>query len=282
MNITLVLCALFIALTVGCGVLLSIGSSIFRSYQRSLTELSDRFFSSHFMFVNARKLITAYIASLVITPAVFWILGISWFVSALFVAVLLLLPRAVYSIMEKKRRTSIVLNLPDTLHQLGGALRAGSTINTALEALVSERDGAIAQEFSLVLREQRLGMRMDESLENLAERVKSEDMDIVISAILIAQDVGGNLAEVLTRVADTLRSKISMEERIDALTAQGVMQGYVVTALPTLILIALLILETEAIKPLFTSLLGWLFLVTILGLQICGGFFIRKVVSIDI
>ena len=90
------------------------------------------------------------------------------------------------------------------------------------------------------------------------------------------------MAEVLTRVADTLRSKISMEERIGALTAQGVMQGYVVTALPSLILATLVVLEKEAIMPLFTSLLGWVFLVLIVSLQICGGWFIRKVVSIDI
>lgn len=282
MTIIFVLSALFIAFTIACGVSLSFGKSIFQSYQRSLTELSDRFFSSQFMFVNASRMFAAYIAIIVVTPTVFWLLGLPWFVLVFFVVLMMVLPRTVFSIMEKRRRKSIVLALPDTLQQLGGALRAGSTFNAALEALVSERDGPIAQEFSLVLREQRLGIRLDESLENLGERVKSEDIDIVISAILIAQDVGGNLAEVLTRVADTLRSKISMEDRIEALTAQGVMQGYVVTALPTLILAALLMLENQAIMPLFTSLLGWIFLAIILSLQTCGGFFIRKVVSIDI
>jgi len=242
----------------------------------------DRFFSNQFISVNAVHLFSAYVVVLVATPVVIQALGLSWYFSIMSVFLILILPKTAFSILEKRRRKAIVLALPDTLQQISGALRAGSTFNSAMEALVDESDGPIAQEFSLVLREQRLGIRIDESLENFGERIKSEDIDIVVSAILIAQDVGGNLAEVLNRVAETLRSKISMEERIDALTAQGVMQGYVVTALPTLIVAALLLLEPEAMTPLFKSLLGWVFIVLILSLQICGGWFIRKVVSIDI
>ena len=282
MSIMLGLIALFFAITAAFALIFLTGTELFRNYQKSLTELFDRFFSSQFMFVNATHLFTLYILTLIGFPIILWVMGFPWFVSCLFIVLILLVPRAAFSIMDKRRRKNIVLTLPDALQQLGGALRAGSTFNASLEALVSEREGPIAQEFSLVLREQRLGIRFDESLDNLGERVKSEDIDIVISAILIAQDVGGNLAEVLTRVADTLRSKISMEERIEALTAQGVLQGYVVTALPTFIVLALIMLEREAMMPLFTSLLGWIFLVIILFLQVFGGLVIRKVVSIDI
>ena len=282
MTIHLVLAAFFIAFTFAFAVSFSLAGSVFKSYRKSLTDLFERFFSSQFLFVNASHFFVGYIAFLFGLPIVFILLGLPWFVSISFVVIILFIPRTVFTILERKRRKIIVLAIPDTLQQLGGALRAGSTFNTALEASVAEREGPLAQEFSMVLREQRLGIRLDESLENMGERVKSEEIDIVISAILIAQDVGGNLAEVLTRVADTLRSKISMEERIGALTAQGVMQGYVVTALPSLILAALVVLEKEAIMPLFTSLLGWVFLVIIVSLQICGGWFIRKVVSIDI
>ena len=276
------LTALLLAFSVLFGVILSFGTTAFRSYRRSLIELFNRFFSSQFLFVNPSHLFIGFIAILIIGPCFILLLGFPWYVALFFSISILGLPRATFSILEKQRRRAIVLALPDALLQLSGALRAGSTFNASLEALVSEHGGAIAQELSLVLREQRLGIRLDESLENLGERVKSEEIDIVITAILIAQDVGGNLAEVLTRVAETLRSKITMEQRIDSLTSQGVMQGYVVTALPSLIVIALLVFENEAIMPLFTSLLGWIFLVLIFGLQGFGGWFIRKTVSIDI
>jgi len=211
----------------------------------------------------------------------FWV-GFPWLVCGIMILVLLLTPYVAFAIMEQRRRKHIVQSLPDSLQQVGAALRAGSTFNTALDALVSEQSGPLSQEFSQVLQEQRLGISLEVSLEDLGDRVKSEDIDIMISAILIAHDVGGNLAEILTRLADTLRSKISMEERIRSLTAQGVLQGYVVTALPTFIMFALFFLERESILPLFTSLLGWLFLVAIFLLQVTGGVFIRKIVSIDI
>jgi len=224
----------------------------------------------------------AYGCVLLAVPASLWWIRVHWTICVLSVLLLLIIPKVLFGIMAHYRRIAIVESLPDALQQMGGALRAGATFNAAVQSLVAEREGPMSQELSLMLREQRLGIRVDESLENLGDRVKSEEMDIVVSAILIAQDVGGNLAEVLSRLADSLRAKITMEGRIKSLTAQGVMQGYVVTALPTFVMLALLLVEREAIMPLFTSLLGWIFLTIIVSLQLCGGVFIRKIVSIDI
>lgn len=274
--------ALFLAFALAAASLSSLATQYCQLFQRSLIDRFERFFSSQFLFFNAVHLFALYIVILVLIPAgLFWA-GIPWFICVLLVVIILAMPRIVFSLLEKKRKKDIVNALPDVLQQLAGALRAGSTFTTALDALVTERDGPIAQEFSLVLREQRLGTRLDDCLDNLGDRVNSEEMDIVVSAILIAQDVGGNLSEVLNRLADTLRSKISMEERIRSLTAQGVMQGYVVTALPTVIVMALMVVENESMTPLFTTLLGWIFMALILSLQIMGGYFIQKIVKADI
>ncbi len=276
------LLSLFFAFSLGFGVVALIGRDIVTSYQTAITELFERFFSDQFMTVNANQMVAAYFFALLAFPTVLYWVGFPWFIAGVSIIVVLLTPYLAVKVMEGLRRKQIVNSLPDALQQIGAALRAGSTFNTALDSLVSEQEGPLSQEFSLVLREQRLGIGLDVSLEDLGDRVKSEDMDITVSAILIAQDVGGNLAEVLTRLADTLRAKISMEERIRSLTAQGVMQGYVVTALPSFIVLALLLLERESMLPLFTSLLGWVFIAVILTLQTCGGWFIRKIVSIDI
>lgn len=133
-----------------------------------------------------------------------------------------------------------------------------------------------------MLREVRMGAGLEDALDNLAERVKSEDMDIVVSAATIARDVGGNLAETLSRLAESLRKKNEMEKKIKALTAQGILQGWVVSLLPFAILGALTFIEPEAVDSMFSSILGWLFLFVIIVLELMGGLFIRKIVRIDV
>ena len=148
--------------------------------------------------------------------------------------------------------------------------------------MVEEQPGPLGQEFGLLLREQRVGARLEEALDNLGERVQSEEMDLVISATLIAQEVGGNLAEILHRLSETIRRKLEMEGKIRALTAQGILQGRVVTALPFVILLALLAIEPEATRPIFTGLLGWCFLGLIVVLQVVGALMIGRIVRIDV
>jgi len=273
---------LFFSIALGFAVVMHIGRDVLISYRAAITELFERFFSDQFMSINASRVVILYFSVLIIFPFILFWIGLPLFICGMFIAIALLAPYLTIGIMERRRKKHIVQSLPDALQQVGSALRAGSTFNTALDALVTEQEGPLAQEFSLVLREQRLGIGIDVSLEDLGDRIKSEDVDITVSAILIAHDVGGNLAEILARLADTLRSKIAMEERIRSLTAQGVLQGYVVTALPSFIILALLLLERESLMPLFTSLLGWIFLAVIFILQASGGWFIRKIVSIDI
>lgn len=133
-----------------------------------------------------------------------------------------------------------------------------------------------------MLREHRIGARMEDALDNLAERVKSEEMDLVVSAVLIAQDVGGNLSEILQGLSTTIRRKLEMEGKIKALTSQGMLQGYVVSALPFVMLGVLCLVEPEATLPIFESLLGWIFLAVMVTLQVVGGLMIKKIVTIEI
>ena len=127
-----------------------------------------------------------------------------------------------------------------------------------------------------------MGMALEDALDSMAERVQSEDMDLVVSAALIARDVGGNLAEIFLSLSETLRRKIDMEGKIRALTSQGKLQGWVVGLLPFGIILGLMLVNPEGIKPIFNGLLGWGFLGVILVMEIIGGLMIRKIVTIDI
>ena len=154
--------------------------------------------------------------------------------------------------LEKKRRETLRSGLPDTLAQIAGGLACGrGQRSSATQVMVQETQGPIAQEFSLFLREQKLGLTLDEGMDNLAERVDLEEMDLIVTAVQISRELGGNLAEIFERLSATLRRKLEMEGKIRALTAQGVLQG-------------------------------WIFLAIIFVLSLCGAMMIRKIVSIDV
>lgn len=161
-------------------------------------------------------------------------------------------------------------------------MRAGATFLIAVETLVEETSGPISQEFSLLLREQRMGLTLAAALDNVAERVQTEEMDLMVTAAQISRELGGNLADIFERLSSTLRRKLEMEGKIVALTSQGKLQGWVVGLLPFFMIAALTVVEPEAMQPIFTSLLGWCFLAVIVVMEILGAITIRKIVNIDV
>ena len=256
-----------------------------RAWERHAEQLSARTetnFRRLFLFVDTRRVVAGYALALFGLPLALFLLGQPPLLVLAGFAAVLAAPRFVLARLARRRRRAINLALPDALAQIAGSMRAGSTFTNAMQAMVDEQPGPLGQEFGLVLREHRVGARLEDALDDLGERVQTEEMDLVISAALIAQEVGGNLAEILSRLSETLRRKLEMEGKIRALTAQGILQGRVVTALPLLILLALLALEPEATRPIYTSVLGWLFLGAVFALQLVGGLIIRKIVSIEI
>ena len=235
-----------------------------------------------FVFTDTRKILYTYVAAVILVPlAVLYLLNsIFLFVGAVFL--LIFIPKKVISVLQHRRTKEISEVLPDVLDQIAGSMLAGATFIHAVKTMTDENSGAIKQEFSLMLREVRMGTGLEDALDNLAERVKSDDMDMFVSAAMIARDVGGNLAETLSRLSNSLRRKNEMEKKIKALTAQGILQGWVVSFLPFAILGALVFIEPDAIESLFNSILGWAFLFVIVVLELIGGLFIRKIVRIDV
>ncbi len=277
-----ILCMLFLSGGLIAYTLMDTGSDAWVRHSDEFTENADQNLQRMFVFTDTKKLLIVYVAAMFLVPLVLYIMDFSLFVIlGSFVAVFFF-PKSYFKWLAKRRAKAINEALPDALQQISGSMKAGSTFTSAMQAMVEEQKGPIGQEFSLLLREQRMGARMEEALDNLGERVQTEEMDLVISAALISQEVGGNLSEILSRLSTTIRKKLEMEGKVKALTSQGVMQGRVVTALPFLIIAALMGVEEKATQPLFTSLLGWTFLFAIIVLQIMGGTMIKKIVTIDI
>ncbi|MES9989677.1 MAG: type II secretion system F family protein [Candidatus Thiodiazotropha endolucinida] len=282
MDINFILALVFIAISAAIWVLLGFSVHGYERYQSVFTEQTESKLENLFLFVDAKKMFLLNVASLLALPVVIYFFTGSFFYIALAVLVLLVMPKLLLMRMEAKRKEKLIHALPDALTQIASGMSAGQTFISAVETMVNETKGPISQEFSLVLREQRLGMSLSEAMDNLAERVQTEELDLVVTATQIANDVGGNLSEIFRRLSDSLRRKMEMEGKIKALTSQGILQGWVVGLLPFFIIGALYFVDRENIAPIFTNLLGWIFLAVIIILEIIGGLMIRKIVNIDI
>jgi tight adherence protein B len=271
LSFSLILWAMFMATAKG-----------WERYEAAFTEHTATSMEKLFLFADARKVFLVNVLMVAIIPLMILVIFDAPFYAVIALLIILFLPRLVLSHMDRKRRHQINEALPDSLAQIAGAMKAGSTLPSAIQIMVAETKGPISQEFGLVLKEQRMGMGLEDALDSMAERVQSEDMDLVVSAALIARDVGGNLAEIFLALSQTLRRKIDMEGKIRALTAQGKLQGWVVGLLPFGIILGLMLVNPEGIRPIFSGLLGWIFLAIILVAEAIGGLMIRKIVTIDI
>lgn len=240
---SLLLVFLFLALSVCLWTFLRFSWEGYSRYQSEFTERTENSFDQLFLFFDTKKLFFVNVGLLFLLPlAVYWLTGSLLYI-VLIIGCIFMLPKYALKVMEKRRKASINLALPDALAQVAGAMRAGATFLNAMETMVEETDGPISQEFSLMLREQRMGLTLNESLENVAERVQSEEMDLMITAAQISRELGGNLSDIFERLSHTLRRKIEMEGKIVALTSQGKLQGWVVGALPLFIIAALCVMR---------------------------------------
>jgi tight adherence protein B len=184
--------------------------------------------------------------------------------------------------LRRRRLQRLAVQLPDAAMLVSGALRAGSSVPQAIAQAARELPAPAGREFDLVIREQRLGVGIDTAMSHLEQRVPLEDVTLFAAAVRIAQETGGNLAETLERLADTLRRKAAIEGKIDALTVQGRLQGWVMAFLPLLVGAALFAIEPDAMRPLLTTWQGWLVCALVLAFEGLGLHFIRRIVSIDV
>jgi tight adherence protein B len=184
--------------------------------------------------------------------------------------------------MRRRRLRRLAAQLPDAVMMVSGALRAGSSLPQAIAQAARELPAPAGREFDLVVREQRLGVGLDASMAHLERRAPLEDVTLFAAAVRISQETGGNLAETLERLAETLRRKFAIEGKIDALTAQGRLQGWVMAVLPLAVAAALFAIEPEAMRPLLTTWQGWAVCVLVVALEALGLHFIRRIVSIDV
>lgn len=260
-----------------------------RAFNRALLDYEERFkgeaqrnMAEIFLFFDPLQVWSAALLCCISTMIIVWVLTLNPMVAVVSGAVLLILPPWLFHHLKRKRLKRFVEQLPMMLSMLASALKAGAGIQGALKIVVQEAQAPLSQEFGLVMREQRLGLSLDEALANLALRMPAEATYLVVSSLKISAQTGGNLAEALERVANTLRAVKQIEDKIEALTSQGKFQAKVMVCLPIVLMFALNIGDVQVLSMLWETPLGLAVLATIIFLEFCGIFFIRKIVRVDI
>jgi tight adherence protein B len=199
------------------------------------------------------------------------------------------LPRFWLGRRKDGRLNAFNKQLPDTITLIANALRAGSSFLQAVELVVRETRPPISLEFGRVIREVNLGLPFDQALENMVRRVRSDDLELMATAISIQHQVGGNLAEILDSIAFTIRERVRIKGEIRTLTAQQRLSGYVVGFLPIALAAFLFVAAPNFMAPMFdnrASIIGLpagVIILMIGGIMMFIGFmFIRKIVDIEV
>ena len=196
--------------------------------------------------------------------------------------VVYLIPRFVLNILKRRRLERFNAQLASALNTMSNALKAGFSIQQAFSSVVDEGDAPIAQEFSMFLQQLRIGVTFEESLAAMDERMGSEDLTLMVQSIEIARQTGGNLTEVFDRIAETIRERRRIEGKIKSLTAQGKIQGRVVSAMPLVLGIGMYFIDSQMMTTFFRSTAGIVVLLIVVILEILGAIFINKIVNIDV
>jgi tight adherence protein B len=257
-------------------------ASIYRGYRKRFTDAAKVSLEDMFLFIDPRRLFYANVVAFFVVPLLMLLITGNIPLAVLSTVLTLFAPRLLYRWLQKRRKYKFQEQLPDTMTMVASSLRAGASLQMAFEVIVQEQPPPISQELGLVVREQKLGVALEESLNAMGKRIELEDFSLVVSAIVIAKDVGGNLSEILDRLANTLRAKAVMEGKIRALTSQGKLQGIVVGLLPIFLAGVLYEMDPDAMHPLFTTYYGWGVVAAIAILETLGAFMIKKIVTIDV
>lgn len=210
------------------------------------------------------------------------ILGLSWYLVAIPIIVGFVIPKILMQKNRKKRLHVSSLQLIDILGMMANSMRAGFSFMQAMQLVGKEVPAPLGPEFDRVVRQVGLGMPMEEVFEELVKRVPNKELEVVVRAILAQRKSGGNLAELLETMEETIRGRVRILEELHTLTAQGKMSSWIITLLPVGLGLYLSLVNREYFGPMLEHPLGWAMLL-ICGVSIMiGWIFIQKIIRIEV
>jgi tight adherence protein B len=242
--------------------------------QTDLARADLKLRTTEFFMINGLAVVVAFLLGNLLfgTPLLGLVFGVVGF----------FIPRIYVRIRQNRRLNTFNDQLGDTITLLANSLRSGFSIVQSMETVSRQLPDPMATEFHRVTQEIALGLHYEQALNNMLRRVPSEDLDLMITAINIQSKVGGNLAEILDTIGHTIRERVRIKGEIRVLTAQQMISGYILTALPIVLGLVLYLINKAYISRMFSDPCGWIML-GLAAVMIFGGFMIiRKIVDIEV
>ena len=199
------------------------------------------------------------------------------------VALVVAMAEWIYVLLRTNRREAAFTNqLGDCLMMVANAMRAGFSFLQAMELISKEMEPPISDEFKHVMRDISLGATVERALDDMDKRVSSPDFSLVVTAVLIQQQVGGDMAHILDTISDTIQDRIRMRREVRTLTAQGRMSGWVLAVLPFGLAALLSVISPSYMEPLFTERIGQIAICGAVLMVLIGFFVINRIVDIEV
>lgn len=184
--------------------------------------------------------------------------------------------------LDDRRRSKFNEQLPEALATMSNALRAGFSVSQAFDSVVEQCDAPISEEFDILRQQLKIGMSFETALESLSERVGSDDLMLVTTALLVSRKTGGNVTEIFDKISETIRGRMRIERKVKSLTAQGRLQGVIVSLMPFFLGLAMTLMKPKLMLPFLTSTVGVLSVVLVTVLIVLGWLMIRKIIRIEV
>jgi tight adherence protein B len=256
-------------------------SKAYEQYQERYVVKSMNDLSDMFLFIDPRQMLILNVASMCLLGLFSWVVfnplvAFGSFVFGFF------LPMMLVKHYRKRRISKFNTQLVDALQAMANAFKAGLTFQQAIEHVARESQAPLAQEFGLFVKEAKLGVPIEEALVNMGKRVGSDDLELVVTATNISRQLGGNMAEMFETLSATIRERFRLEGKIDALTSQGKLQGWVVASMPLILGMVLNYMRPDLMQPMLDHVFGYILVGAIALMEIMGIFIIRRIVNIDI
>jgi len=192
------------------------------------------------------------------------------------------LPRIIVNVLKAQRLRQFNNQLGDTINLLVNGIRSGYSMPQAMETVANDMPPPVSEEFKRVTLEIGLGIPLEDALNHMLRRVRSTDLDLMITAINVQHEVGGNLAEILEIISHTIRERVRIQGEIKTLTAQGQITGYVLSGLPFALTGILFVLNREYMSRMFTTTCGWIMIGVSIVIIAAGFFAMQKIVKIEV
>jgi tight adherence protein B len=198
------------------------------------------------------------------------------------VALGFIFPPIIIKNMSGQRKNKFQAQLVDGLVVLSSSLKAGLSLNQAMEVLVEEMLPPISDEFSLVIKENKMGIALEDCLEHLKQRIPVDDLDLIITAINISRETGGNLTDIFSQLVFVMREKRKLEDRVRALTVQGRLQGYIMMVLPVGFGVFIYFVSPHNFDVMVKDKIGQMLLTWAVISELIGVFLINKLSKIEV